>query len=146
MPRRTVTIKNNNKKSMAKRKTGTRPKKDDAAWVEKVLKKLIIDAGFTSQAELEARVELFDSELPELNFEMPDFSVDLTGLVESAPQPVASPAPLKPPLPPASGTRTITIRVHERVVLAFKAHAEKTGTPYQTLMKRALSDATESFV
>jgi predicted DNA binding CopG/RHH family protein len=46
---------------------------------------------------------------------------------------------------PVCGTKSITIRIHNRVIRAFKAQAAATGTPYQTLMHRALSEAANGF-
>jgi predicted DNA binding CopG/RHH family protein len=46
---------------------------------------------------------------------------------------------------PVCGTKSITIRIHNRVLRAFKAQAAATGTPYQTLMHRALSEAADGF-
>lgn len=46
---------------------------------------------------------------------------------------------------PVSGTKPITILLHNRVINAFKDEASRTGANYQTLMHRALADATEEF-
>jgi predicted DNA binding CopG/RHH family protein len=46
---------------------------------------------------------------------------------------------------PVCGTKSITIRIHNRVIRAFKAQADATGTAYQTLMHRALSEAADGF-
>jgi predicted DNA binding CopG/RHH family protein len=47
---------------------------------------------------------------------------------------------------PVCGTKSITIRIHNRVIRAFKAQAAATGTAYQTLMHRALSGAADGFI
>lgn len=47
------------------------------------------------------------------------------------------------PVETFSGTKPVSIRLHTRVVNAFKAQALKTGTPYQTLMHQALADAAD---
>lgn len=46
---------------------------------------------------------------------------------------------------PVSGRKPVTIRVPNRVLLAFRKQADKTGTAYQTLMNRALESAAEEF-
>lgn len=43
-----------------------------------------------------------------------------------------------------SGTRPITIRIPNRVLQKFQRQADKTGTPYQTLINRALSEAADA--
>ena len=53
----------------------------------------------------------------------------------------------KPSSPPAHvtcGTTAITIRVPNRVLQAFRAHSDRTGTRYQTLMNRALREAADT--
>lgn len=124
---------------MAKRKGGARCKTDEASSVERVFKKMLAEAGFASLEELEARAKSMDCDLPE-------FDVDLTDIVPEMPSPVSCSTPSKALLAPPSGTRRISIRVHERVLLKFKAQAATTGTPYQTLMKRALSDASAKYL
>ena len=109
------------------------------AWVENVLKKMFVDAGFTSLAEVEAKSKLEDCHLHEL-------VLDLTDIDPDHPEPAPCPTLATPPALLASGTRRISIRVHERVLLKFKAQAEKSGTPYQTLMKRALDEATRRYL
>lgn len=47
------------------------------------------------------------------------------------------------PVETFSGTKPISIRLHTRVINAFKVEAIKTGTPYQTLMHQALAEAAE---
>lgn len=130
---------------MAKQKTST-SKKDDAAWVARALTKMIIDAGFTSLEELQASDKLDGSELPAFDVEMEALGVDLSGISSTPPVPGAEPAGVSTAASRPCGTRRISIRVHERVLFAFKAQAEKTGTPYQTLMKRALDEAAERHV
>ncbi|MBP7484330.1 MAG: BrnA antitoxin family protein [Aquabacterium sp.] len=44
----------------------------------------------------------------------------------------------------ASGTRPITIRIPNRVLQKFHRQADKTGTPYQTLVNRVLSEAADA--
>lgn len=46
---------------------------------------------------------------------------------------------------PACGRRSITIRIPNRVLLAFRRQSERTGTAYQTQINRALQDAAEAF-
>ena len=46
---------------------------------------------------------------------------------------------------PITGTKPITIRVPNRVLRKFWQEAERTGTPYQTLMNRALQDGVDAF-
>ncbi len=46
---------------------------------------------------------------------------------------------------PVSGTQPITIRLHKRVINAFKAESARTGTSYQTLMHRTLAAAADGF-
>ena len=58
--------------------------------------------------------------------------------------------PTDPGLPVAvpesvSGTKPITIRLHKRVINAFKAEAARAGIRYQTLMHRTLADAADGF-
>lgn len=45
----------------------------------------------------------------------------------------------------AVGTKPVSLRIPNRVINAFRAESIKTGTSYQTLMIRALSDAAEGF-
>lgn len=124
---------------MAKRKGGARCKTDEASSVERVFKTLLAEAGFASLEELEARAKSMD-------FDLPEFKADLTDIVPELPSPVSCSTPSKASLEPTSGTRRISIRVHERVLRKFKALAAKTGTPYQTLMKRSLNDASAKFL
>lgn len=51
----------------------------------------------------------------------------------------------KDPVRVVCGTTPITIRIPNRVLQAFRAQSEKTGTKYQTLINRALSDAADTF-
>lgn len=124
---------------MAKRNIDSRRKMGDMEWVENVLKRMFVDARFTSLAEVEAKSKLEDCHLHEL-------VLDLTDLDPDQPEPAPRPTPAKPPAPLVSGTRRISIRVHERVLLKFKQQAEKSRTPYQTLMKRALEEATRRYL
>lgn len=55
-----------------------------------------------------------------------------------------SPASAERPKVAVCGTKPITIRVHNRVLRAFRDQAEKTGTAYQTLMNRALANAADA--
>lgn len=43
-----------------------------------------------------------------------------------------------------SGTRPITIRIPNRVLQKFHQQADKTGTGYQTLINRVLSEAADA--
>lgn len=130
---------------MAKHKTATR-KRDDAAWVEKVVTKLIKDAGITSRSELEGNPELDECFLPAMDMTFAGFDGDLHDLMTRRSASAVAVAGTSPPHSPACGTRRTCIRIHERVLLAFKAEAAKTGTPYQTLMKRVLNEAAETLV
>lgn len=74
---------------------------------------------------------------------------DLDGLFTlfmGEPAPATERAPTAVTPEPVCGTKPISIRLHNRVINAFKAEATKTGTSYQRLMHRALADAAEEFV
>lgn len=43
-----------------------------------------------------------------------------------------------------SGTSSISIRVPNRILQAFRRQADKTGVPYQTLINRALDKAADA--
>lgn len=51
--------------------------------------------------------------------------------------------PSAPPVEYASGTKSVLLRIPNRVINAFRAASAGTGTGYQTLMIRALADAAE---
>lgn len=114
----------------------TRKKKDDMAAALALLQTLMKRAGLTEEAFLS------EPELLDLSFEVPELDID-DALFSTMPDwkpPTASKAPL-----PVSGKRPISIRIDGRVLLAFREQAEKTGTPYQTLINRALQDAADTF-
>lgn len=66
------------------------------------------------------------------------------GLIPEEVDKATSPADVGGSKTPVSGTKPITIRVHNRVLRAFRDQAEKTGTAYQTLMNRALANAADA--
>lgn len=70
---------------------------------------------------------------------------DFLGLLTTSSPPVCKPTAKVMPCEPVSGTKPVTIRVHKRVIDAFKAEAINKGTNYQTLMHRALAAAAEDF-
>lgn len=51
----------------------------------------------------------------------------------------------KGPIPVVCGSTPVTIRIPNRVLQAFRAQSERTGTKYQTLINRALSEASAVF-
>lgn len=51
----------------------------------------------------------------------------------------------KDPVRVVCGTTPVTIRIPNRVLQVFRSQSEKTGTKYQTLINRALSEAAEGF-
>ena len=66
-------------------------------------------------------------------------------LVPSRAAPAGTPTKKPSSCEIVSGTKPISIRIHRRVINAFKAEAIDKGTNYQTLMHRALADAAEEF-
>lgn len=82
--------------------------------------------------------------IPEATDGLDDLGDFLEGLLSSSTPPSKSALPAVAP-EPVSGTKPITIRLHKRVINAFKAEAARTGIRYQTLMHRALADAADGF-
>lgn len=87
---------------------------------------------------------MFPGPILDVNAELAGLDEFLDSLPTTAAR-VAKPTLTAKPPKPVSGTRPISIRLHLRVINAFKAEAIRTGTSYQTLMHRALADATEEF-
>lgn len=114
----------------------TKTKKEDATPSLVVLQSILKQVGLTVEDLLREQPEI------ELNLETPEFDIDeLLAETKFTPNPPkASKA-----LPPVSGKQSITIRIDRRVLLTFREQAEKTGTPYQTLINRALQDAADTF-
>lgn len=46
---------------------------------------------------------------------------------------------------PVSGTKSISLRVPNRVLRVYRQQSEKTGTAYQVLMNRALQEAADAY-
>ena len=87
-----------------------------------------------------------DAPMLEMGLDLTEFDVDFEKLpaVNTLPQHSAPSATT--PLPPMSGTRPVLIRVPNSVIRSFKLESEKSGGHYQSLMKRALKAAADSFV
>lgn len=106
------------------------------ALVADVVKRLMVVIETPAFDELVASVHGVDHELD-----------DLDGLLERLAKepttPKVSPPAATAPVEPACGTKPITIRIHNRVINAFKAEAARTGIPYQTLIHRTLADAAD---
>ena len=114
----------------------TKTKKEDATPKLVVLQSILKQVGLTVEDLLREQPEI------EFNLEIPEFDIEkLLADTKFTPNtPKVSKAPL-----PVSGKQSITIRIDRRVLLTFREQAEKTGTPYQTLINRALQDAADTF-
>lgn len=75
--------------------------------------------------------------------ELDDIDALLERLASEKTTPEAGTHGAAAPTLPACGTKPVSIRIHNRVINAFKAEAARTGTPYQTLMHRSLADAAD---
>lgn len=82
--------------------------------------------------------------LPEVDTELKDIDAFINRLMIAA-SPASVPGYVAPLAESACGTRPVSLRIPNRVINAFRAESMKTGTSYQTLMIRALADATEEF-
>jgi len=106
-----------------------------------VSREVLVDVLKRLMAEIEDPTPLV---IPEVDDGLDDVGCLLDGLLTSA-TPTSEPTPARAAPEPVSGTKSITIRIHNRVVNAFKAKAAEMGTSYQTLMHRTLADAAEAF-
>lgn len=114
----------------------TKTKKEDVTPTLAVLQSILKQVGLTVEDLLREQPEI------EFNLEIPEFDIEeLLADTKFTPNP---PKVSKAPLP-VIGKQSITIRIDRRVLLTFREQAEKTGTPYQTLINRALQDAADTF-
>lgn len=106
-----------------------------------VSREVLVDVLKRLMAEIDDPTPLV---VPEVDGGLDDADCLLDALLASA-TPTIAPTPATAAPEPVSGTKPVTIRLHNRVVEAFKAAAAKTGTSYPTLMHRALAEAAEEF-
>jgi len=107
-----------------------------------VSRELVADLMKRLMAEIENPLPL-DS-LPDVDRDLSDIDAFVNSLMTDAVPECKAATPM-PHTETVSGTKAVSLRIHYRVINAFKAESIKTGTSYQTLMNRALADATESF-
>lgn len=105
--------------------------------VSDVIKRLMLAMADPAFAAMPGPVMDVEAELAEVD--------DFLDLLTPPSLPVSALAATVAASEPVSGTKPITIRLHNRVINAFKDEASRTGANYQTLMHRALADASEEF-
>jgi predicted DNA binding CopG/RHH family protein len=136
---------------MARLTRGTRRPLTDEDKVWRDFKAIMRTGGYRTVEELAMAAATQDSTdldfMPEIDLDDLDLDgqlpEDLVGLKNA---PTTSPKSKPAIVVPVSGTRSVTIRVRQWVLRDFKAQAEKTGIPYQTLMNRALADEAKRFL
>lgn len=83
----------------------------------------------------------------ELDFDLLDVDLVESQAIDSLSRPPAAPAAKAPETPVSMyKTHSILIRVPERVILAFKHEAKRTGGHYQTLMNKSLKTTADKLV
>ncbi|GAB3189923.1 BrnA antitoxin family protein [Hydrogenophaga aquatica] len=85
--------------------------------------------------------------VPDVKLEPMEIDEDWSLLKETHPEVFEDkldPATIKRLKATVSGTTPTTIRVHNRVLRAFRQQADETGVPYQTLMNRVLAEAADA--
>ncbi|MBA4212989.1 MAG: hypothetical protein C0449_07890 [Polaromonas sp.] len=113
--------------------------RDLAVEVFKRLMEAIDDPSLTDLADLPDSMLDVDEELGLGEVE------EYLDLMPSRAAPAGTPTKKLSSCEIVSGTKPISIRIHRRVINAFKAEAIDKGTNYQTLMHRALADAAKEF-
>lgn len=103
--------------------------------VADVIKRLMIEIEDPSLAVSTAA-------LTDPDAESTDIEAYINGLTAATPLAIES-APAALVVEYTSGTKPVSLRIPCRVIKAFRAGSKKTGTSYQTLMIRALSDAAD---
>lgn len=132
-----LTEKNKKETEMAKGKSDRLRK--DAAAVLAAYNCVMKRGGMPTVASLVALIEV-----PAVSFDPEGLHVDLDDVPFTFQPECGAPLPSTTTAMPTSGTRSTTIRVPGRVLAAFRAEAERTGTPYQTLMNRTLEAAADA--
>lgn len=113
--------------------------RDLAVEVFKRLMEAIDDPSLTDLADLPDSMLDVDDELGLGEVE------EYLDLMPSRAAPAGTPTKKLSSCEIVSGAKPISIRIHRRVINAFKAEAIDKGTNYQTLMHRALADAAKEF-